>query len=77
MLDIELKVYATRHNRILKRGACSWYAIEVLCKGVCRTKNKLVALHGRAGRWSRLAPFRILSVDIECAGRKVHIQAVT
>ena len=24
-----------------------------------------------AGEWQRLAPFRILSVDIECAGRKV------
>ncbi|KAK9843469.1 hypothetical protein WJX81_004288 [Elliptochloris bilobata] len=26
--------------------------------------------HEPEGRWSRLAPFRILSVDIECAGRK-------
>ncbi len=24
-----------------------------------------------AGEWLKLAPFRILSVDIECAGRKV------
>lgn len=24
-----------------------------------------------AGDWLKLAPFRILSVDIECAGRKV------
>jgi hypothetical protein len=27
---------------------------------------------GLAGVWAKLAPFRILSVDIECAGRKVH-----
>jgi len=25
-----------------------------------------------AGRWQGLAPFRILSVDIECAGRKAR-----
>jgi DNA polymerase elongation subunit (family B) len=25
-----------------------------------------------AGDWGRVAPFRILSVDIECAGRKGH-----
>jgi DNA polymerase elongation subunit (family B) len=25
-----------------------------------------------AGDWGRIAPFRILSVDIECAGRKGH-----
>ena len=25
-----------------------------------------------AGEWLKLAPFRILSVDIECAGRKVR-----
>ena len=30
-----------------------------------------VELHMLAGEWQRLAPFRILSVDIECAGRKV------
>lgn len=25
-----------------------------------------------AGEWSRIAPLRILSIDIECAGRKGH-----
>lgn len=25
-----------------------------------------------AGDWSRIAPLRILSIDIECAGRKGH-----
>lgn len=29
-----------------------------------------------AGDWQRLAPFRILSVDIECAGRKVKAAMV-
>lgn len=28
---------------------------------------------GLAGEWGRLAPFRILSLDIECAGRKVQL----
>ena len=30
-----------------------------------------IELRTLAGEWQRLAPFRILSVDIECAGRKV------
>ena len=28
--------------------------------------------HAPEGEWSELAPFRILSVDIECQGRKGH-----
>lgn len=31
--------------------------------------NKFVS-HAPEGEWSRIAPFRILSFDIECAGRK-------
>ena len=31
--------------------------------------NNLVA-HEPEGEWSKVAPFRILSFDIECAGRK-------
>ena len=27
--------------------------------------------HAPEGEWARMSPFRILSVDIECAGRKV------
>lgn len=27
--------------------------------------------HKPDGEWARMAPFRILSVDIECQGRKV------
>ncbi len=30
------------------------------------------ATQRNAGNWSKLAPFRILSFDIECAGRKGH-----
>lgn len=26
--------------------------------------------HEAAGEWSKMAPFRVLSVDIECLGRK-------
>lgn len=32
-----------------------------------------VISHPCEGEWSRLAPFRILSVDIECQGRKVSL----
>ena len=33
--------------------------------------DKLIS-HPAEGEYSKLAPFRILSVDIECAGRKGH-----
>jgi hypothetical protein len=33
--------------------------------------SKLVS-HPSEGEWARMAPFRILSVDIECQGRKGH-----
>jgi DNA polymerase elongation subunit (family B) len=32
----------------------------------------LFAARAPAGEWSRIAPLRILSIDIECAGRKGH-----
>jgi hypothetical protein len=32
----------------------------------------LIAARAPAGEWSRIAPLRILSIDIECAGRKGH-----
>ena len=31
-----------------------------------------VVSHATEGKWSRIAPFRILSFDIECMGRKGH-----
>lgn len=31
--------------------------------------NKLIS-HQPEGEWSKVAPFRILSFDLECAGRK-------
>jgi len=34
--------------------------------------DKLIS-HPPEGEWSRVAPFRILSFDIECAGRKGNI----
>ena len=36
--------------------------------------DKFIA-HQPDGEWGRLAPFRILSFDIECAGRKGEIIA--
>ncbi len=29
--------------------------------------------HAPEGEWAKMAPFRILSTDIECAGRKVRL----
>lgn len=40
-----------------------------------RRVNSITAiflLHAFRGEWMVLAPFRILSFDIECAGRKGH-----
>ena len=36
-----------------------------------------IGVGGGAGEWAKLAPLRILSVDIECAGRKVRCLPVT
>lgn len=33
--------------------------------------------HAPEGEYSRMAPFRILSFDIECAGRKGHFPEPT
>lgn len=30
-----------------------------------------IVSHAPEGEWAKIAPFRILSTDIECAGRKV------
>ena len=35
--------------------------------------NKLI-VHEPEGEWARVAPFRILSFDIECAGRKGELK---
>jgi len=31
-----------------------------------------IVVHAPEGEWSRIAPLRVLSFDIECAGRKGH-----
>ena len=36
-----------------------------------------VMSHAPEGQYSKLAPFRILSMDIECAGRRGHFPART
>ena len=38
--------------------------------------NELVS-HPAVGEWSRLAPLRVLSIDIECQGRKGHFPDAT
>lgn len=44
------------------------------CRKQCLLADLTVRLqfHVVAGEWSRIAPLRILSFDIECAGRKGH-----
>ncbi|KAJ7521254.1 hypothetical protein O6H91_19G043900 [Diphasiastrum complanatum] len=42
------------------------------CQLELDTSYKNVISHSSTGQYSKLAPFRILSFDIECAGRKGH-----
>jgi DNA polymerase delta subunit 1 len=43
-----------------------------MCQYECDVRYDAVVSHAPEGQYSKLAPFRILSVDIECAGRKGH-----
>eukprot|EP00882_Tetradesmus_deserticola_P012278 GHRQ01013012.1.p1 GENE.GHRQ01013012.1~~GHRQ01013012.1.p1 ORF type:complete len:524 (+),score=217.75 GHRQ01013012.1:79-1650(+) len=52
-------------------GRASWCQVEAHC-----IWNDIVA-HAPEGEWSRIAPLRILSFDIECAGRKGHFPEAT
>ena len=54
--------------RTLPSLVCALLATCLCSTRKGRRQQQLVML---AGEWQRLAPFRILSVDIECAGRKV------
>ena len=45
---------------------------QSMCQYECDVKFDQVVSHPPEGQYSKLAPFRILSVDIECAGRKGH-----
>ncbi|MCO5575689.1 hypothetical protein L7F22_029493 [Adiantum nelumboides] len=53
----------TYHDREKKLSYCQ-LEVDVLY-------NKLIS-HSPVGQYSKMAPFRILSFDIECAGRKGH-----
>lgn len=53
-----------------KRGQGSYPVIESRCQiEVDVAFDKFIA-HEPEGEWAKVAPFRILSFDIECAGRK-------
>ena len=43
-----------------------------MCQYECDVAFDAVISHAPEGQFSKLAPFRILSVDIECAGRRGH-----
>ena len=43
-----------------------------MCQYECDVMFDKVVSHPPEGQYSKLAPFRILSVDIECAGRRGH-----
>ena len=45
---------------------------QSMCQYECDVRYDAVVSHAPEGQYSKLAPFRILSVDIECAGRKGH-----
>jgi DNA polymerase delta subunit 1 len=42
------------------------------CQREAHVHAASVVAHAPEGQWSRLAPLRVLSVDIECCGRKGH-----
>ena len=45
---------------------------QSMCQYECDVRFDAVVSHAPEGQYSKLAPFRILSMDIECAGRKGH-----
>jgi DNA polymerase delta subunit 1 len=42
------------------------------CQIEAHVRYDKVVAHAPEGDWGRIAPLRVLSVDIECAGRKGH-----
>jgi DNA polymerase delta subunit 1 len=47
------------------------------CQREAHVHAASVIAHAPEGEWSRLAPLRVLSVDIECCGRKGHFPDAT
>jgi len=45
---------------------------QSMCQYECDVMFDKVMSHAPEGQYSKLAPFRILSMDIECAGRRGH-----
>eukprot|EP00195_Chlamydomonas_chlamydogama_P002057 CAMPEP_0202920478 /NCGR_PEP_ID=MMETSP1392-20130828/76878_1 /ASSEMBLY_ACC=CAM_ASM_000868 /TAXON_ID=225041 /ORGANISM="Chlamydomonas chlamydogama, Strain SAG 11-48b" /LENGTH=1079 /DNA_ID=CAMNT_0049613975 /DNA_START=162 /DNA_END=3401 /DNA_ORIENTATION=+ len=45
---------------------------QTYCQIEAHVKFDSIISHPAEGEWAKIAPFRILSVDIECAGRKGH-----
>lgn len=53
-------------RRVPAQSAATYCQIEAHCRW------DAVVAHAPEGEWGRIAPLRVLSVDIECAGRKGH-----
>lgn len=54
-----------------------FYAVSASCQQVIVFPNRftrfsVLVSHAPEGEFSKMAPFRIVSFDIECAGRKGH-----
>lgn len=53
-------------------SASSHHATATHCQIEAHIHAKDLVAHAPEGEWARLAPLRVLSFDIECAGRKVR-----
>jgi DNA polymerase delta subunit 1 len=82
---VEKKAYIFRFMADIEMMGCSWAEIPAAmwkrrphsglplvsrCQIEADASWEAVIAHAPDGAYSRLAPFRILSFDIECAGRK-------
>lgn len=61
-IELSPKSYTIRPNNRLQQVSRCQLEVDVAF-------NRLTS-HAPEGEWAKLAPFRILSFDIECAGRK-------
>ncbi|KAL6749067.1 DNA polymerase delta subunit one [Haematococcus lacustris] len=46
--------------------------LQTYCQIEVHVRYDRLIAHPAEGEWSRIAPFRVLSIDIECCGRKGH-----
>ena len=61
-----VEVPAAKYSLVAEQGR------QTHCQIEAHVRYDSLVSHAPEGEWARLAPFRILSVDIECQGRKVR-----